>query len=648
MVPHSHRRLLPDSTEQPLDDVLSSLYRCAIVVFDTSCRIVNAWIPNDAATHYGIDRSRLLGRTLQEFLPPDQAETIENTMAQVMMTGKRVLFDTVATLPGGEFWYSVSMAPLRATEETVDGVVAFCLDVSEKKTAQERAHRQRQVLDTIFHTILDAAWLKDLDGRFVIVNRAYAALLGLTPEDIIGKTSDEFSPPEEAAKIRETDLQVIRTGRPLRIEQQTWKSVRPPRIFETVKTPVLDQLGRVTAIVGISRDITERKRHSCELERHRDELKQRVVESTAELVQQQAGLQAVFDAIPDLVVVIDERNVIISVHNGTETHACMPRDALEGHSIRDVLPAEVAQLFESAIAEAHATDSVVSRTYSYTGPHDTSYYRARFRTYLGNRTIVVVEDITARRRLEDRARRQQERVTHIQRINLVGGLATGIAHELNQPLGSIALYASMGKRTLRQGQPVDRKLLSELFEKIDTLALRCGKIIRNLRQFVRRKSMDVARVSVNELIHDALTLANPSLVQTGVRVETAVERELFAMVDEVQIQQVLLNLIANAVDAMSGRPPEERRLLLTAVRVGPWVELSIHDWGTGIDETDCDRVFDTFFTTKPDGIGVGLAICHSIIQRHGGSIRLRRSFTQGTVAQFRIPADTNPSPPSGQ
>lgn len=202
----------------------------------------------------------------------------------------------------------------------------------------------------------------------------------------------------------------------------------------------------------------------------------------------------------------------------------------------------------------------------------------------------------------------------------------------------------MGKQALRQSPPADRKLLSELLEKIDTLALRCGKIIRNLRQFVRRKPMDVARVCVGELIHDSLSLANTSLAQAGVRVEIAVERELFALVDEVQIQQVLLNLIANAVDAMSGRPPEERRLLLTAVRVGPWVELSVHDSGTGIDETDCDRVFDTFFTTKPDGIGVGLAICHTIIQRHGGSIRLRPGFTHGTVAQFRIPADTTPVP----
>ncbi len=612
-------------------------------MFDTSCRIVEVWTPNDTSTRYGLDQSQLLGRTPREFLPREQAETIENTMVQVITKGNRVLFDTVATLPRGEFWYSVSMAPLRDDEGTIDGIVAFCLDISETKSAEKRFHHQRHVLETLFHTISDAAWLKDLDGRFIIVNRAYAALLGLAPEDIVGKTCDAFSPPEEAAKIRETDLQVIRTGRPLRIEQHTWKQVRPRRIFETVKTPVLDESGRVTAIVGISRDITERKQHCCELERHRETLQQRVSERTAELEHQRAELQALIDAIPDLVVVIDKRNVIISVHSGTETHACMPPDALEGHSLRDVLPAAVAQVFESAIAEAHATDSVVSRTYSYAGSQDTSFYRARFRSYLGNRTIVVIEDITVQRKLEDRARRQQERATHIQRINLVGGLATGIAHELNQPLGSIALYASMGRQALRQGQPVDRKLLSELFGKIDTLALRCGKIIRNLRQFVRRKSMDVGRVSVSELIHDSLTLASTSLVQVGVQVEVAVECELFALVDEVQIQQVLLNLIANAVDAMSPRPPEERRLLLTAFRVGPWVELSVHDWGTGIAEADCDRVFDTFFSTKPDGIGVGLAICHSIIQRHGGSIRLRPRFTQGTVVQFRIPAaDPNP------
>ncbi len=621
-----------------LDAVLSSLHRCAIVVFNDDRIITDLWMPGDSLERYGLHRSDLVGRTVGEFLPKMQARVVEPQITSVIETGEHTQFDTSATLPRGDFLFSVSIAPLYDSLGKITGVAGFCIDITESKAAEQESQQQRQVLDIIFHTISDAAWLKDANGRFVIINRAYADLLNSTPEDVVGKSCDDFLPENEAAKIRRTDAEVVRTGKPLHVEQHTWRSAGTLRTFETVKAPVFDESGQVKAIVGISRDVTERIRKNEELERCRDRLERRVAERTTELVRQKASLQAIFDAIPDLVIIVDGRGKVVGVHSGSETHACMTHEEMLHRNLKEILPPQVKADFDKAIGEAHRTNKVVSTTYSLAIEDHTTTYRARFRSYMSDHTIVIVEDITASRQLEDQAREQQERLARIQRANLVGGLATGIAHELNQPLGSIVLYAAMGHKAVADHTQLDRRYLSDLFGKLESLAERCGDIIRNLRRFISQRAVNVSSVNVSDLIDGVLTLANSSLLRAEVDVETSVPPGLMTAVDDVQIQQVLLNLIANAIDAMSSCQPEQRRLVLTVTHSDEWIDISVSDTGVGIPPEHTDRVFDAFFTTKPHGIGMGLAICQNIVQAHGGSIQLIPRGDRGTEARIRLRA----------
>ena len=515
----------------------------------------------------------------------------------------------------------------------------FSTAVSDELGGAYELRDLARVLETIFHTIPDAAWLKDRLGRFVVVNKAYADLYGLTPQDLVGKTCYDYLPVEEADKIAESDQEVIRSRNIVELEQHRTEPSGTDRTFETIKVPVIGDSGEALAIVGISREITDRRRYVRELEEYRNELRRQLVEYREELSREAARLKALCDAIPDLVVITDAQERIVRIHVGTQPHEWMAPHKEEGKCLCDVFPRPVVDVFRSGAAEARGSDGVVTKTWSLEIDGKRRFFRARFQTYLGDQIIAVVEDTTESVIREESIRKERERLARVQRISLAGGLATGIAHELNQPLTSLALYASTGKQIARQQGELDRDRLIDLFEKIDLLAVRCGEIVRNLRQFIRRRTTHVVTVSAHDLIQNALMLVQSSILTANLRVEITVSPDLHVRVDQVQIQQVLVNLIGNAIDAMEQRPPDERVLRLSVQRRGESIEFSVQDTGLGMNPGEAERVFDPFFTTKPQGIGMGLAICKSIVESHGGRIWVESQVGSGTTVYFRVPAE---------
>ncbi len=538
--------------------------------------------------------------------------------------------------------------PTTAPEEEI-ALPLDNLDVPAKILEAEGELRQYlRVLETVFHTIPDAAWLKDCHGRFVLVNRAYAALYGLTPRDIIGKTCHDFLREEAAREIDESDQNVIYTRSTLKVHQRRRAPNGTDLEFETAKVPVLNEAGEVIGIVGLSREVTECRQHTRELEEYRDELQRQVEEYREELARETARLEALCDAIPDLVIVMNAEGLIVRVHEGMESREWLVSRREEGKCLCDVLPQRVAAVFQDGISEARRTSQVVTKTWSFRRGEEAEFFRTRFRRYVDDQVIAVVEDVSESVARQEAIRQEAERLARVQRISLAGGLAAGIAHELNQPLASLALYASTGKEAVTGQKAPNRELLIDLFEKIDLLATRCGEITRNLRRFIRQRSLDAVSVSTSTLFHNALLLAESSILHSGVDVELSVPDHLRVVVDDVQIQQVLLNLISNALDAFEECPPEQRVLCLGAERRGRYVEFFVRDSGCGMSPSDVEHIFDPFFTTKPQGIGMGLAICRSIIESHGGQIWVESQLGSGTTVRFSIPAETANASPSAQ
>ncbi len=246
-------------------------------------------------------------------------------------------------------------------------------------------------------------------------------------------------------------------------------------------------------------------------------------------------------------------------------------------------------------------------------------------------TVVVCRDITERREAAERFRRQEAEQAHVTRLSTLGEMASGIAHELNQPLTAITTNARACVRMIGAGR-ADTETCQEVMNKIAEQAERAGEVIRHIRRFVRKEAPEMAPVAVADMFETVLVLMRQDARRAGV----ALHRQIgfgadTVMAQRTQIEQVLLNLVRNAVEAMVDQP-RERRVLLLARRNGEAVEIRVVDTGPGLGKGSPEHLFEPFVTTKPQGLGVGLSISHGIIEAHGG--RLRVDSTPGIGATF--------------
>jgi two-component system sensor kinase FixL len=247
----------------------------------------------------------------------------------------------------------------------------------------------------------------------------------------------------------------------------------------------------------------------------------------------------------------------------------------------------------------------------------------------------TIHDVTDRRATEDEARQLQERLTHFSRLSTMGEMAAGLAHEINQPLAAIATYAQAGQRFVRSPNHDDADVL-EALEQINAQALRAGEVIRRLRNFVKNREVKREPVDCNRLLDELRTLAETDARLHNVRLRIDAEPSLPTVyADPIQLQQVVLNLVRNAIDAMS-EAPETRREVLLSTRQLPEgeIEIIVADHGSGLAPEAAEHLFNPFFTTKSGGTGLGLAISRSIVRAHGG--RLWHTPNEGTGARFHF------------
>jgi PAS domain S-box-containing protein len=253
---------------------------------------------------------------------------------------------------------------------------------------------------------------------------------------------------------------------------------------------------------------------------------------------------------------------------------------------------------------------------------------------------LVIRDITQRRKTEAQARQHQAELAHVSRISLAGEMAGALAHELSQPLTAIAAFARGCLRVLSGPTPEPQTLFEGVSE-VAEQAERAGDVLGRLREFVRGGEPRRAPVEVGPLIHAAIGLARAEATQNEVEIEARLDSGLPpVLADHVQIEQVLLNLLRNAIDAIATAGSQQRRIVVEAKYNGQrTVEISVTDSGPGISADVADRLFEPFVTTKPEGMGMGLSISRSIVEYHGGKLRMFRGVDSGASFVFDLPAD---------
>ena len=363
----------------------------------------------------------------------------------------------------------------------------------------------------------------------------------------------------------------------------------------------------------------------------------------------EARLQSILETVPDAIITIDERGAIESFSSAAERLFGYSADEIVGRNVNTLMPSPYHERHDGDLARYTATGErriigigrvvVGKRKDGNTFPMELAVGEA----IIGGTRLFTgfVRDITERQENQKRLQELQAELTHVCRLNAMGQMGAALAHELNQPLTAIVNYMQACRRLLQTQIGTIPPRVDEAIEKAAAQAARASEIIRRLRQFVGKGENERRLEDLNNVVEEASALALVGAKEQGVRVMVELAPDLPRIaLDRIQIQQVVLNLVRNAIEAMSAA---EERLLTIGTRkdakqgVGYLAEVKISDTGSGLAPAVLGQLFQPFVTTKAGGMGVGLSICRSIVDAHGGRIWAEPNPRGGTSFTFTLP-----------
>jgi len=374
--------------------------------------------------------------------------------------------------------------------------------------------------------------------------------------------------------------------------------------------------------------------------------RRKAVDQNRSLLAGQAHLRSILDTVPDAMIVIDEQGIMSSFSIAAE--------GLFGYSADEVIGKNVMILMPTPYREAH--DGYILR-----------YLQTGERRIIGSGRIVVgerkdgstfpmelsvgemrssdqrfftgfVRDISERQETEVRLQDLQSELVHVSRLTAMGEMASALAHELNQPLSAIANYLKGSQRLLESASDEKSSTMRDALDKAAAQARRAGQIIRHLRDFVSRGETERRVESISKLVEEASALALVGAKELAIDVRRRFQPEAdLVLADRVQIQQVLINLFRNAIDAMTDSSRREM-VITTRLVSNEMLEVSVADSGPGIAPEIASQLFQPFVTTKRQGMGVGLSISRTIIDAHGGKIWVEPNIGGGTIFRFTLSA----------
>lgn len=364
-------------------------------------------------------------------------------------------------------------------------------------------------------------------------------------------------------------------------------------------------------------------------------------------------LESTLDALAAHIAILDERGTVIAVNRAwkrfAESNGAPPGDYGIGSNYVEVCRSATGDAASGARDVAEGLVDVLEGRrerfylrYPCHGPDENRWFQIRVNRFLlagVPRVVVAHENITETKEFEQRMLMEQVRFSHAVRLASLGEMAAGMAHELNQPLAAIANYANGCLRRLNAEGSAEHKVVAEGLEKIAEQAMRGGEIIKRMRAFARRGDVPSATTSVREIVDHVVELCQPEATRARAKIVDDLEPGLPPIVaDRVQIEQVLANLVRNALEAMAGVVSPKRGVTIRARREGQdAVCIEVSDTGPGIDATIRSRLFEPFATTKPSGMGLGLSLSESMIAAHGGRLSLARSSASGTTFSVVLP-----------
>ncbi|HVU29658.1 MAG TPA: PAS domain S-box protein [Sphingomicrobium sp.] len=361
----------------------------------------------------------------------------------------------------------------------------------------------------------------------------------------------------------------------------------------------------------------------------------------------EAHLRSILATVPDAMVVIDEKGTILSFSAAAEKMFGYREADVIDHNVKILMPSPDRERHDQYLVNYLTTGK---RKIIGVGRVTTALHRdgrtfpielSVGEAWLGDRRIFTgfIRDLTERQQTLLRLQDLQSELAHVGRVSEMGTLASSLAHELNQPLTAVASYCESARDLLDKDPDRDTlEMVKEALDEAAKQAIRAGQIVRRLRDFMSTGETERHIESLQRLINEANALALVGSREHGIDVQLNLDPSADSvLVDRIQIQQVLVNLIRNAIDAMMDS--QTRCLALSTARDGrDFVEVRIEDTGTGISDSIAAQLFQPFVTSKQNGMGIGLSICRTIIEAHGGRIWFEPGPTGGTAFHFTVPS----------
>lgn len=533
---------------------------------------------------------------------------------------------------GGLYWDALSIAPLRAPGGRIQRFVAVQTNITAQIETEAQLSEARRLYQAVVGAAAEGIVTFDGRQRVTSMNPAALRMFGRSGAEVAGLHLGDLLDLEALGRAGWNSWMQGQGDAVFHAEVQAVRTDGSPFPAELAMSR-FHVSGR-ECFVTVVRDVAERRRMEAELRAERN------------------FVSAVLMTSGALIVVLDRKGRIRRFNRACEQATGFPAAEVEGRIFWDLfLEAHEREVVQAAVTEAtirHFPCEFETWCRVRGGGRRLVAWHGTAMTDAEGRVDYVVltgTDVTEKRRAEEQARLQEALLSHMDRLSLMGEMAATLAHELNQPLTAIYAYATACLRMLDEGRVRDARI-REALEDTARLAQQAGDIIRHMRGFLRRRGPERRRVRLDDVIEQSLEIVRPLARRHDVAIEVTlpgVPVEVWA--DAIQLQQVLVNLMRNAVEAMM--EVEGARALEIVVGMDEArreTVVTVRDTGPGLEKDAVDKVLAPFYTDKPEGLGMGLAISRSIVESHGGRLWAEASG-QGGVFRFALPLAADPHKP---
>jgi two-component system sensor kinase FixL len=593
-----------------------------VIILDREHRIIDVNVT--AMKALGLEKDSLIGQFCYKILHGTDKPPEGCPHEQLLYSEHPEQVEMEIEVLGGK--YQVTTSPVSDETGQVEKVLHIIRDITEQKRSEQALRDSEEKFRTLVEDTLQGVTIIQ-DGRIIFANQSAQRLVNYTLEELC-----ELSEEEGVKLIHPEDREMVLNHMQTRLSGE--------RTPETLIYRVIQKGGEVRWAEGTT-SVTEYKGKPA-IQIYNTDITERK-EAEEQLRESEVKYRTQFNSIPNGIVISDMNGRILDANQPFQDMLGYTLDELKEMNYQQFTPEKWHELeadkFKEFLLGGYSSfEKEYVRKDGVVFPISLTGWLIKDKEGNPTKIAAFVEDITQSKNSEEQLRQTRMELEHTARLITASELTTGLAHELNQPLCAVSNYADACVRLLDKKE-VDIGKVKEVIGEIATQTNRAGDIIRHIRKLVKKHEPSRTKAHINDIVREVLTLEAAEASQKNVKIKTNLSKDLpEVFVSVIEIEQVLMNLIRNSFEAMDETPSKKRKLEIQAsLTDGGNILVSIEDTGKGFSNEEAEKIFDSFFTNKKNGLGIGLSLSRSIIESHGGRLWAQPNGKKGAIFEFTLP-----------